>query len=146
MDAGLTEKGKSEARQAKKIIQMSDVDLVIVSPLRRALQTCDIIFGGEKNIKIVVEPLLSENLTSAVDIGASIGSSIEKWGNIKDQNKFDFSRVEAGSSQRWYLDYIIGQQDRKEILQLAAYENINTHQATLRILRDKPLTNLNKFN
>lgn len=51
---------------------MNDIDVVVVSPLRRSLQTCDIIFGDQKHIKFYVEPLLSERLSSAVDIGDKI--------------------------------------------------------------------------
>jgi len=50
-----------------------EVDVVIVSPMRRALRTCHIIFEGHKSkAKVVVEPAFREIMESSNDIGSKI--------------------------------------------------------------------------
>ena len=49
------------------------VDLVIVSPLRRALKTCEIVFNGHSsNAPVIVDPSFREVLCSSNDIGSRI--------------------------------------------------------------------------
>lgn len=43
-----------------------EVDLILVSPKRRTLETCSIVFGG-RGIPVRVEPLLSEACRYACD-------------------------------------------------------------------------------
>lgn len=53
------------------------VDLVIVSPMRRALMTCDLIFKGHPNKpKIIVDPDIREVFSSSCDIGGRIYESM----------------------------------------------------------------------
>ena len=60
-----------------------DVDLVIVSPMRRALATCDIIFEGHKNKPpIIVEPAFREIMESSNDIGTKLEESIKMYPNF----------------------------------------------------------------
>ena len=50
-----------------------DIGLVYVSPLRRALETCELIFNNHKGSpKIVVNPLFREVILSNCDIGGGI--------------------------------------------------------------------------
>ena len=49
------------------------VDLVIVSPLRRALKTCDIVFADHPSSPpVIVDPTFREVLCSSNDIGSKI--------------------------------------------------------------------------
>ena len=48
-----------------------DVDCIIVSPLLRALQTCEIVFK-KKNVPVFVEPLLTGPLRSVSDVSGYI--------------------------------------------------------------------------
>lgn len=65
-----------------------DVDIILVSPLRRALQTCSVIFEGHKSkAQIVVEPAFREIMESSNDIGTEVDESMGKFPT------FDFSHI-----------------------------------------------------
>jgi broad specificity phosphatase PhoE len=50
-----------------------DIDLIIVSPLRRALKTCHLVFDGHKsNPPVIVDPSFREVLCSSNDIGSKL--------------------------------------------------------------------------
>ena len=50
-----------------------DVDIVLVSPMRRALRTCSIIFEGHKSkAAVIVEPSFREIMESSNDVGSKI--------------------------------------------------------------------------
>lgn len=69
-------------------MQNENIDLVLVSPLRRTLQTCDIIFKNHKNKpKIIVEPHSRQYFESTCDIGGRMIQSMEEF------NYFDFSLI-----------------------------------------------------
>jgi broad specificity phosphatase PhoE len=57
--------------EAKEELQKLKPDLILVSPLNRALATCDIIFKGE-TCPIIAEPLLAESLRSVCDHACEI--------------------------------------------------------------------------
>lgn len=69
-DATLSEKGFEQAAELAKKIQDLQVDVVIVSPLSRALVTCLESFGKvHPRIPIIVHPLCRERLENACDVG-----------------------------------------------------------------------------
>jgi broad specificity phosphatase PhoE len=73
-----------------------DIDLIIVSPLRRALKTCHLIFDGHKdNPKVIVDPAFREVLCSSNDIGSKLEESRQEF------TKFDFSLIT--DPDFWYL-------------------------------------------
>lgn len=73
LDVDITEKGIQQCIECKEKIKNIPVDLVIVSPLRRALKTCDIIFDGHpSNPPVIVDPTFREILCSSNDIGSKI--------------------------------------------------------------------------
>lgn len=72
-----------EARELFKDLQP---DLILVSPLQRALETCSLIFPDRK-VPCIVEPLLSETFKHSSDICRSI--ELKK----KQFPSFDFSPV-----------------------------------------------------
>ena len=54
-----------------------DVDIILVSPMRRALRTCNIIFKDHKSkAKVIVEPSFREVMESSNDIGSKIEESM----------------------------------------------------------------------
>lgn len=72
------------------------IDLVIVSPLRRALKTCDIIFADHpSNPPVIVDPTFREILCSSNDIGSRIEES------KKEFTRYDFSLIT--DPDYWYL-------------------------------------------
>lgn len=77
----------------------TEVDVILVSPLRRALHTCSIIFEGHKSkAQVIVEPAFREIMESANDIGTEIRESIAKYphfnfDNIKDPDAWFISTL-----------------------------------------------------
>ena len=71
-DSPLSYIGEQQARAANEFIlqTMQFVELVIVSPLTRALQTASIAFHG-MDVPLLVSPLLREQLFSSCDVGRS---------------------------------------------------------------------------
>lgn len=56
------------------------VDLVIVSPLRRALTTCELVFEGHKSkAPIIVDPMFREIFESICDIGSRLRESMRDY-------------------------------------------------------------------
>jgi broad specificity phosphatase PhoE len=67
LDARLTDRGRDQALAAADRVRSLGVDLVVSSPLTRALQTAQIVAGG--TIPIVVEALLTEWQVNHCDVG-----------------------------------------------------------------------------
>ena len=70
-------------------------DLILVSPLQRALETCSLLFP-DLNVPYIVEPLLSETFKHSSDICRSVEPKKAQF------PKFDFSPVEA-EGEFWYI-------------------------------------------
>ena len=86
-----------------------DVDVVIVSPMRRALRTCHIIFKEHKSkAKVIVEPAFREIMESSNDIGSKIQESMQLF------PEFDFSNVK--DVEAWYVHTLFYPEDRQTIL------------------------------
>ncbi len=85
MDIGITDKGSRQLAEIAPFIGIMDFDLVLVSPLRRCLQSLEILgLEGEK------EPLLREvdfgywEGKTFAEIAKEYPASIEQWANDKD--------------------------------------------------------------
>lgn len=77
-----------------------DVGLVLVSPMRRTLETCAIVFEGhESKPKIVVEPAVREIFSSSCDIGSRLRESMKDF-----EGWFNFAKV--GDPDYWYINSI----------------------------------------
>ena len=98
IDCSITEKGKEECLNAQKLIQDTDIDCVIVSPLLRALQTCDIVFQNKK-IPVYVEPILTGPLRSVSDVSGYITLKKVLF------PQFNFAATD-GQEQLWFLNYL----------------------------------------
>ena len=69
-DARLTPAGEAQVREARERLRDRPVELVVVTPLTRALQTALGIFEGHRsNPRFVVEALHRERLEGSGDIG-----------------------------------------------------------------------------
>jgi glucosyl-3-phosphoglycerate phosphatase len=70
VDARLTDLGRDQAREAAEALAGEPVDVVISSPLTRAIQTAEIIFGA-RGLPIHVTCKHRERLESTCDVGRS---------------------------------------------------------------------------
>ena len=69
-DARLTPTGEAQVREARELVRDRPVDLVVVTPLTRALQTALGIFEGHRSKpRFVVEALHRERLEGSGDVG-----------------------------------------------------------------------------
>jgi broad specificity phosphatase PhoE len=51
-----------------------ELDIIISSPMRRCLQTCNYVFKDHiSNAPVIVDPLFREVMSSRCDIGARLG-------------------------------------------------------------------------
>lgn len=66
-DARLTDRGREQAAEVASRISVLAADLIVSSPLTRALQTAEIIACGR--IPVLVEPLIREWQVNSCDIG-----------------------------------------------------------------------------
>ena len=74
IDAPLAERGRAQARAVAGDIAALDIDLVITSPLTRAIETTLGVFDGASSASrppITVDSLLRERLGDSCDIGRS---------------------------------------------------------------------------
>lgn len=86
-----------------------EVDLIIVSPMRRALRTCSIIFEGHPSkAPVVVEPSFREIMESSNDIGSKLAESIQLFPS------FDFSALP--DKEAWYVHTLHDEKDRNFVL------------------------------
>jgi broad specificity phosphatase PhoE len=60
-----------QCQKAKETLRDIDVDVVLVSPYQRALETCNEIFG-DRGVKVEVHPVLAEVFRYSCDISHHI--------------------------------------------------------------------------
>ena len=90
-------------------MQKVDVDLVVVSPMRRAMQTCHIIFKDHPSKpSIIVEPGIREIFSSSCDIGSNLAQSMH------EMPYFDYSKI--AHPDIWYLHSIKNAQMKQQFL------------------------------
>jgi broad specificity phosphatase PhoE len=71
-DAPLSPVGVEQVRQARRALEHLPVELVVASPLTRALQTAVGLFGGHRHSpRFVVHPLMRERVENSCDVGRS---------------------------------------------------------------------------
>ena len=70
-DAPLAERGREQARAVAADVAALGIELVITSPLTRAIETASRVFEGEPRPPIVVDSRLRERLGDSCDIGRS---------------------------------------------------------------------------
>lgn len=75
-ESDLTEKGREEAKALQELVRSLDVDVVVSSPLRRALDTAKLITNNEK--EIIIDDRLIER-----DFGLSEGKPVDEELTVK---------------------------------------------------------------
>lgn len=92
VDCDITERGKQQARRAGELLasEVSGIDLLMISPLRRALQTASIIAAGLSSRPR--RALISKDATEVMLDPCDIGSSPQAL--AKEFPKYDFSHLE----------------------------------------------------
>lgn len=99
MDPPLSEHGRKQCEHYRKECEKIEPDLIVVSPYKRALETCHRLFDNPK-IPVIVEPVLAEVFRFACDVP-------ERLENMKKgYPHFDFSKVEHLGDD-WYLENLI---------------------------------------
>ena len=63
-------------------IDFDKVAMVICSPLKRCLETCKHIIEGQKDLPVIVEPMLCSRLSAAWSIGSSASTLKEEYPNF----------------------------------------------------------------
>mmetsp|Transcript_14052 Transcript_14052/g.14097 ORF Transcript_14052/g.14097 Transcript_14052/m.14097 type:complete len:85 (-) Transcript_14052:359-613(-) len=83
MDSTLTDLGIQQSREMIPQVHSLDVQIVFVSPLRRALKTCDIIFKDHPNHPpVIVHPILHERFHNAHDVSVYEGSPFQEFSHF----------------------------------------------------------------
>jgi glucosyl-3-phosphoglycerate phosphatase len=70
-DPHLSPLGEEQVRQAKARHAGTPYDLIVASPLRRAIQTASGIFGERQNTPMIIEALHRERIENTGDVGRS---------------------------------------------------------------------------
>ena len=86
-DLGITNLGKKQAAITRKLLANIDFDLIVCSPLIRALQTFECIFPKPIQNTVVL-PLVREYLNDSADVGSQPDTLRKKFTN------FDFSGLQ----------------------------------------------------
>lgn len=99
----LTEKGKIQAKNTQNNI-LNNIDLILVSPLVRTLETADIIFKSNKN-KFISEEFIKERVINPCDYRQPVIEVQEEFSyvnfdNINDSNNFNKLETETDVNER----------------------------------------------
>lgn len=115
LDPDLSQKGSEMAKTTSSKYSKFPIEIVFVSPLRRAMQTCEAIFQNHpnyKNIKFIVHPLLRELLNNSNDIPNSLSELRKKY-----EPKYDFSEFEKYPIPYLYFIYDLQSPDKEYLLE-----------------------------
>ena len=112
----LTEKGINQAKNTKNKVP-EHIDLVLVSPLVRTLQTADIIFKSKKN-KFVSEEFIKEKVVNPCDYRQPVSEVEDEFNyvnfdNINDDYNFNKYESDIDVSQRMdqFYDWILNRNE-----------------------------------
>lgn len=112
-DAELSPKGVLQCEKALELVHGLNIDKVFVSPLRRALQTCEILFSTHPlKPKIIVYLGLHEVLHNGHDVSVYKGEIFEKYSH------FDWSLIENDVFAKKFIT-----DQYKEILRGVSFED-----------------------
>ncbi|CAM2712343.1 unnamed protein product [Rotaria socialis] len=98
-DAGLTEQGISQARALHKELEELEIELAVVSPLTRALQTCQNALPPSYDGPIIVLPEIAEVCSSHYSCGQKRSVIQPKF-----PTRFDWSNVPMDDVWWWPYD------------------------------------------
>ena len=94
-DARLTELGRQQVAAARERLARQAYEVVLASPLTRAIETAEGIFGGR--VPIEITPLHREWQISSCDIGRSLGELTADFPHL------DFSALGNPLGDPWWL-------------------------------------------
>ena len=98
-DSELSDIGIRQSEDAVALAHTLNVNKVFVSPLKRALQTCEILFRNHPlQPSIIVYPELHEVLHNGHDVSSYIGEPFEEY------KHFDWSLVEKDILAKRFID------------------------------------------
>ena len=99
-DAGLTEQGIAQAKALQKELELAQLDLVVVSPLTRALQTCQNALPPSYSGPILVLPDIAEVCSSYYSCGQKRSVVQPKF-----PDTFDWTNVPMDDIWWWQYDH-----------------------------------------
>mmetsp|Transcript_87427 Transcript_87427/g.244695 ORF Transcript_87427/g.244695 Transcript_87427/m.244695 type:complete len:369 (+) Transcript_87427:98-1204(+) len=102
-DPSITELGKRQAQELALRLKGLSTDVIITSPLRRTLQTTQLVFGGSR-APILVQSLLQEGGDSPCDVGSD-KATLKSW---FPGSPFNFDSL----ADDWYIKEGINHTDR----------------------------------
>jgi len=124
-DAGLTQQGIAQARALQKELEELQLDLIVVSPLTRALQTCQNALPPSYTGPVLVLPEIAEICSSYYSCGQKRSVVQPKFPSI-----FDWSHVPV--DEIWWWRY-----DQNERSETNAYQ-INRIEKFRQFIRERP--------
>jgi len=114
----LSSKGQNQVNDLRNNIKSLKVDLIVCSPLSRAIQTCLGSFGSVGYREIIVSELCREKLENGCDIGRPISEIRKEYPNL------DFSEMK--NEIWWYIPKELRKEanteNYKEIFQKKRYQ------------------------
>ena len=126
-ESDLTEKGREEAKALQELVESLDIDVVVSSPLRRALDTAKLITNNKK--EIIIDDRLIER-----DFGLSEGKPVDEELTVKYWNfklNTDINEVEKVQDLMFriteFIEDMRNKYDDKKVLVVA-------HSAILRAI------------
>ncbi len=85
-DPELSPLGQTQANDTSEIIKnIPSIDLIVCSPLIRALQTYLLVFNNQQNISLIIHPDLQEVCTEPCDIGSPLNDLKLKFPSLLNE-------------------------------------------------------------
>ncbi|CAF1181558.1 unnamed protein product [Didymodactylos carnosus] len=119
-DAPLSDKGIAQAKAIVRELELEQIELILVSPLTRALQTCTNaigIYAQTKHIPVIVLPQISEIISTYYSCGRK-RDDIEKqfptfdWSNVPEDKKWWWPFETKGSETHTHVTERIAETKR----------------------------------
>lgn len=95
IDAPLTAEGQTQASNISAQVSKFKPELIVASPLTRAIQTAKLATSSLPDVPLTVTPLCSERLGCSCDIGTPISVMEKRFPDV------DFSHIEDPESWWW---------------------------------------------
>lgn len=87
-DIDLNDNGKNQAELTAKKLELEKIDLIISSPLKRALQTAEII-NQSKNIQIIIDERISERDFGEFEGKETADFNFEEFWSYKENKEYE---------------------------------------------------------
>ena len=116
-DIELNEKGIQQAEETRDSLKNEKIDLILCSPLKRAIQTAEII-NQERNIKMIIDERVSERDFGEFEGMPNTDFDFNAFWSYKQNLKYDKAENIKDFFRRVYnfLDNIKNEYDGKRIL------------------------------